>query len=86
MFGVVIVEKLDVRNDIVNAILDKKLVQLNVIVITVKMVKMKICITKLENKMNYQNNQKDKDLIDFLIIDLFYIVLHLILILLLLIL
>lgn len=86
MFGVVIVEKLDVRNDIVNAILDKRLVQLNAIVITVKMVKMKICIMKLENKMNYQNNQKDKDLIDFLIIDLFYIVLHLILILLLLIL
>lgn len=69
MFGVVIVEKLDVRNDIVNAILDKRLVQLNAIVITVKMVKMKICITKLENKMNYQNNQKDKDLIGFLIID-----------------
>lgn len=77
MFGVAIVGKQDVKKDIVNAILDKKHAQLNAIAIIVKMVKMKIYIMKLEDKMNNQNNQKDKDLIDHLVVvDLFYIVFH----------
>lgn len=75
MFGVAIVEKQDVKKDIVNVILDKNHVQLNVIAIIVKMEKMKIYIMKLEDKMKYPNNQKDKDLIDNLV-DLFYIVFH----------